>query len=88
MDTRTAVWISTAEKFSKSFGENLGVLSKVRGVSAPTLYKNLAVHLALPNFESWAKEKLFKDDENAEAEEDFEAHPEKQSAGGSAQILA
>ena len=48
VDTRTAVWVSTAEKFSKivlgktrNFSRNFG------GVSAPDLYKNPAVSLAV-----------------------------------------
>ena len=44
VDTRTAVWVSTAEKFSKIFlGETRNFSRKFRGVSAPALYKNPAV---------------------------------------------
>ena len=40
VDTRTAVWVSTAEKFSKRFLEETRNFSrKFRGVSAPALYK-------------------------------------------------
>ena len=45
MDTRTAVWVSTAEKFSKIvLGETRNFSRKFRGVSAPALYKNPAVN--------------------------------------------
>ena len=44
VNTRTAVWVSTAEKFSKIFlGETRNFSRKFRGVSAPALYKNPAV---------------------------------------------
>ena len=44
VDTRTAVWVSTAEKYSKIFlGETRNFSQKCRGVSAPALYKNPAV---------------------------------------------
>ena len=44
VDTRTAVWVSTAEKFSKIvLGETRNSSQKFRGVSAPALYKNPAV---------------------------------------------
>ena len=44
VDTRTAVWVSTAEKFSKIvLGETRNFSRKFRGVSAPALYKNPAV---------------------------------------------
>ena len=45
VDTRTAVWVSTAEKISKIFlGETRKFSQKfARGVSAPALYKNPAV---------------------------------------------
>ena len=50
VDTRTAVWVSTAEKFSKIvLGKKLGIfLESFGGVSVPALYKNPAViHLLL-----------------------------------------
>ena len=44
VDTRTAVWVSTAEKFSKIvLGETRKFSEKFRRVSAPALYKNQAV---------------------------------------------
>ena len=44
VDTRTAVWISTAEKmFEIVLGETQNSSQKFRGVSAPAPYKNLAV---------------------------------------------
>ena len=44
VDTRTAVWVSTPEKFSKIvLGKTRNVSRKFRGVSAPALYKNPAV---------------------------------------------
>ena len=44
VDTRTAVWVSTAEKFSKIvLGETGNFSRKFRGVSAPALYRDLAV---------------------------------------------
>ena len=44
VDTRTAVWVSTTEKFSKIFlGKTRNFSRKFRGVSAPALYKNAAV---------------------------------------------
>ena len=44
VDTRIAVWVSTAEKFSKIVLEKTRNCSqKFRGVSAPVLYKDLAV---------------------------------------------
>ena len=44
MDTRTAVWVSTAEKFIKIvLGDTRNFFRMFRGVSAPALYKNLAV---------------------------------------------
>ena len=44
MDTRTAVWVSTAEKFSKIvLGKTRNSSRKFRGVSAPALDKNPAV---------------------------------------------
>ena len=44
VDTRTAVWVSTAAEFSKIFlGETRNFSQKFRGVSAPALYKNPAV---------------------------------------------
>ena len=47
VDTRTAVWVSTAEKFSKIFlGKTRNVSRKFRGVSAPALYKNPAVNFS------------------------------------------
>ena len=46
VDTRTAVWVSTAEKFSKIvLGETRNFSRKFRGISAPALYKNPAVSL-------------------------------------------
>ena len=42
MDTRTAVWVSAAEKtFKIVLGETRNVSQKLRGVSAPALYKIL-----------------------------------------------
>ena len=44
VDARTAVWVSTAEKFSKVvLGETRKFSRKFMGVSAPALYKNPAV---------------------------------------------
>ena len=44
VDTRTAVWVSTPEKFSKIvLGKTRKFSRKFRGVSAPALYKNPAV---------------------------------------------
>ena len=44
MDTRTAVWVSTPEKFSKIvLGKTRNFSRKFRGVSAPALDKNSAV---------------------------------------------
>ena len=44
VDTRTAVWVSTAEKFSKIvLGKTQNFSRMFRGVSAPALYKNPAV---------------------------------------------
>ena len=44
VDTRTAVWVSTAEKFSKIvLGKARNSSRKFRGVSAPALHKNPAV---------------------------------------------
>ena len=44
MDTRTAVWISTAEKcFKIVLGETRNFSRKLGGGSAPALHKNLAV---------------------------------------------
>ena len=46
VDTRTAVWVSTPEKFSKTvLGKTRNFSRKFRGVSAPALYKNPAVML-------------------------------------------
>ena len=43
VDTRTAVWVSTAEKISKIvLGKTRNFSRKFRGVSAPALYKNPA----------------------------------------------
>ena len=40
VDTRTAVWVSTPEKFSKIvLGKTRNFSRKFRGVSAPALYK-------------------------------------------------
>ena len=55
MDTRTVVWVSTPEKFSKIvLGKTRNFSQKFRGVSAPALVKNPAAtkwcdnpHLAL-----------------------------------------
>ena len=45
MDTRTAVWVSTPEKFSKIvLGKTRNFSRKFRGVSAPALDKNPAVN--------------------------------------------
>ena len=44
VDTRTAVWVSTPEKFSKIvLGKTRNFSGKFGGVSAPALYKNPAV---------------------------------------------
>ena len=44
VDTRTAVWVSTPEKFSKIIlGKTRNSSRKFRGVSAPALYENPAV---------------------------------------------
>ena len=44
VDTRTAVWVSTPEKFSKIvLGKTRNFSRKFRGVSAPALDKNPAV---------------------------------------------
>ena len=44
VDTRTAVWVSTPEKFSKIvLGKTWNFSRMFRGVSAPALYKNPAV---------------------------------------------
>ena len=49
VDTRTAVWVSTAEKFFKIvLGETRNFARKFRGVSAPALYKNPVVMQMLP----------------------------------------
>ena len=46
VDTRTAFWVSTPEKFSKIvLGKTRIFSQKFRGVSAPALDKNLAVIL-------------------------------------------
>ena len=46
VDTRTAVWVSTAEKFFKIIlGETRNFSRMFRRVSAPALYKNPAVTL-------------------------------------------
>ena len=51
VDTRIAVWVSTAEKFFKTvLGETRNFSRKFRGVSAPALYKNPAVKM---NFLFW-----------------------------------
>ena len=48
MDTRTAVWVSTPEKFSKIvLGKTRNFSRKFRGVSAPALDKNPAVNQSL-----------------------------------------
>ena len=48
VDTRTAVWVSTPEKFSKIvLGETRNFSRKFRGVPAPALYKNPAVNFCL-----------------------------------------
>ena len=53
VDTRTAVWVSTPEKFSKIvLGKNSKFFSNVRGVSAPALYKNPAVRQSPANASS------------------------------------
>ena len=47
VDTRTAVWVSTAEKFFKIvLGETRNFSRKFGGVSGPALYKNPAVIIA------------------------------------------
>ena len=49
VDTRTAVWVSTAEKFSKIvLGKTRKFSRKFRGVSAPALYKNPTVIFSDP----------------------------------------
>ena len=43
VDTRTAVWVSTAEKISKSFWEKLGIFLESSGGSQRQLYRNPVV---------------------------------------------
>ena len=67
VDTRTAVWASTAGKISKIFlGETRNFSRKFRGVSAPALYKNPAVIVAsgkkiLAKVTSWRALQIFQD---------------------------
>ena len=53
VDTRTAVWVSTPEKFSKIvLGKTRNFSRKFRGVSAPALYKNPAFFFHTRNHEN------------------------------------